>query len=209
MRTLFLIIGVFFHASGLGQDDFPAAYPREGAEKVLENEHVIVWDISWLKRSYPVHRHRYPHTGVYYAPGDRIITSLEGEAREVHTDAWNISFQPSGVTHTETGVSDAPLQAIFIQIKRDVGEPSTVDSGIAVFPDDSPLDRRSNERVRVWEYPPGHSASDSAVHLHQHDAVVVWFDAASLPNVHFIAAGTRHSGEVPSSASRVFVFEIL
>jgi len=27
--------------------------------------------------------------------------------------------------------------------------------------------------------------------------------------VHFIAAGTRHSGEVPSSASRVFVFEIL
>ncbi len=209
MRTLLLLIGALLLVPGYGQDDFPPAYPREGAEKVLENEHVIVWDISWLKQGYPVHRHRYPHTGVYYAPGDRIITSLEGEAREVHTDAWNISFQLSGVTHTETGISDAPLQAIFIQIKRDAGEPAVDDPDIAVFPDDNPLDRRSNERVRVWEYPPGYSATDSAIHLHRHDAVVVWFDAESLPNVHFIASGTRHAGEIPSSATRVFVFEIL
>jgi hypothetical protein len=50
---------------------------------MLENEHVIVWDISWLRQNYPMHRHRYDHADVYYSLGDRIITSNEVEAREI------------------------------------------------------------------------------------------------------------------------------
>ena len=209
MSRLILFASVFLLFPASAQVDYPPAYPREGAEIVLENQHVIVWNISWLKQDYPVHRHRYPHTGVYYASGDRVITSLEGEARDVHTEAWNISFQPSGVTHTETGVSEEPLQAIFIQIKRDTRDAASDSSGLPVFPLDNPLDRRSNARVRVWEYPPGHVGTGSALHHHRHDAVVVWFDEETAPNVHFIAQGTRHAGEIPSGASRVFVFEIL
>lgn len=68
-------------------DDLPPAYPRDGAIRILENEHVIVWDISWLKHDYPKHRHRYDHTGVYYSSGGRLIISNEGESRAVHTDA--------------------------------------------------------------------------------------------------------------------------
>ena len=146
---------------------------------------------------------------MYYSSGDRIITSLEGEARDVHTDAWNISFQPSGVTHTETGISEEPLQAIFIQIKRGTQDPADDSDGVPPFPADNPLDRRANERVRVWEYPPGNSTTDSALHVHRYDAVVVWFDEENAPNVHFISRGTRHAGEIPTAAARVFVFEIL
>ena len=56
---------------------------------------------------------------------------------------------------------------------------------------------------------PDHSATDSALHAHQYDAVVVWFDEENAPNVNFILRGTRHAGEIPSATTRVFVFEIL
>jgi len=206
-------IGLFLFICAIpmaqAQVNAPPAYPRDGAIKMLENEHVIVWDITWLKQNYPIHRHRYDHTGVYYTSGDRIITSTEGEAREVHTDAWNISFQLAQVTHTESGISDAPLRAVFIQIKRPVAGVVETNSSMPQFPADSPLDRRSNERVRVWEYDEEFSSIDATIHYHGHDAVVVWFDSASQANVHFISRGAIHGSDIPTSALRVFVFEIL
>lgn len=80
------------------------------------------------------------------------------------------------------------------------------------FPADSPLERLVNERVRVWEYPAAGAGADNAdgsAHYHGHDAVVVWFDADTRPNVHFVARGTTHLADLPTAASRVFVFEIL
>ena len=209
IAVLFLLICVFPLAHA--QVDAPPAYPREGATKILENQHVIVWDISWLKQDYPVHRHRYDHTGVYYSPGERIITSSEGEAREVQTPAWGISFQLAGVTHTESGISDEPLRAVFIQIKRPVTGGREPTSSLPRFPSDAPLERRSNERVRVWEYDESRlntASANSPAHYHDHDAVVVWFDADTRPNVHFVAKGAIHNNDTPTAATRVFVFEI-
>lgn len=215
MNKIFLILLVCVLPVAHAQVDAPPAYPREGAVKVLENEHVIVWDISWLKQDYPIHRHRYDHTGVYYSPGDRLITSLEGEAREVHTPAWNISFQLAGVTHTESGISDSPLRAIFIQIKRPVAGTTVSDTSVSRFPNDAPQERLANDRVRVWEY--NNTLADSAnpvnatrqEHYHNNDAVVVWFDADTKPNVHFVPRASLHNNDVPSAAVRTFVFELL
>ena len=63
----------------------PPAYPRPGTAKLLENDRVVVWDISWLKQQYPLHRHIYDLTGVYYTDGDRVIVSQAGERRPVST----------------------------------------------------------------------------------------------------------------------------
>ncbi len=212
MRKIALILSICLIPMAQAQVDAPPAYPRDGSIKMLENEHVIVWDISWLKRTYPIHRHRYDHTGVYYSPGDRVIISTEGESREIHTPAWNISFQLAGVTHTESGISDDPLRAVFIQIKRPLRGAVARDAFIPQFPNDAPLDRRSNDRIRAWEYNVGFSSStnpDSSEHYHSHDAVVVWFDADTQANVHFISRGTIHSTVIPTEAVRVFIFEIL
>lgn len=213
MRKLVLcLLAVVSPAIQAQVEDLPPAYPRDGAHKILENEHVIVWDISWLQQDYPKHRHRYDHTGVYYSTGDRLIISNEGESRAVHTEAWNISFQLAGVTHTEIGTSDAPLRAVFVQIKRPVATTSGSELSLPQFPTDSPLERLSNERVKVWEYTPAASGADNAqdsVHYHGHDAVVVWFDADTRPNVHFVSRGSTHAADIPTAASRVFVFEIL
>lgn len=209
MKLLPLLLCLFTFPLASAQVDPPPAYPRDGATRLLENEHVIVWDISWLKQDYPVHRHRYDHTGVYYQGGDRIITSLEGEAREVHTPAWNISFQLAGVTHTESGISDEPLRAVFVQIKRPVSGTTELNTALPPFPGDRPLQRLANERVTVWEYTRDLSSTENIAHYHGHDALVVWFDADTQPNVLFVAQGEIHSNDIPTTAARVFIFEIL
>lgn len=210
MNKLFPLLLLLAIQQTQAQEDAPPAYPRDGATRMLENDHVIVWNISWLKQDYPVHRHRYDHTGVYYSPGDRLITSPDGEVREVHTEPWNISFQLAGVTHTESGLSDEPLQAVFIQIKRPIAGAAIAATPITRFPGGALMEqRRSNERIRVWEYPEGFSADAHPEHFHEHDAVVVWFDPDNRPNVYFISRGTIDAGDYPSQAERVLVFEIL
>src|SRR4051794_21338731 len=57
---------------------YPQPFDREGSTKMLENNRVIVWDVSWLQRAYPTHRHLYDYAGVYYASGDRVIVSTTG-----------------------------------------------------------------------------------------------------------------------------------
>jgi hypothetical protein len=98
---------------------------------------------------------------------------------------------------------------VFVQIKRPVAENERLESDLPPFPQDGPLDRRANERIKVWEYNEQVSASENELHRHAHDAVVVWFDAGTRPNVNFIARDTVHYREIPNAAVRVFVFEIL
>jgi hypothetical protein len=187
----------------LQQQSLPPAYPRPGATSVLENEQVIVWNIAWLQQAYPMHRHRYDHVGVYYAPGDRVIVSPEGDRRSVSTPAWNISFQLAGVTHTEEGASAEPLRAVFAQIKR----PPRHDAATAGLPADTSGLRLDNDRVTVWEHPGGPGAS-TRPHRHAHDAVVVLFDAAGTPTAHWVERGSMHGADLPPGAVRTFVFEI-
>jgi len=70
LRTL--VLGLLFFAQA---QTYPPPYPRPGTTKVMENDLVIVWDVSWLKQAYPTHRHVYDYAGIYYTDGDRIIVS--------------------------------------------------------------------------------------------------------------------------------------
>ena len=182
----------------------PPAYPRPGTTKLLENNRVIVWDISWLKQQYPLHRHPYDLTGVYYTDGDRTIVSEAGERRPVHTAAWDTAFQLKGVTHIEEGASDSPLRAVFVEMK----EPSAsgaVDSTAtpAAFPNGG-KQLRDNERSILWEFVPPPAAK---AHRHQRDAVAIAF-TGKAPKVTFIARGTVHNDEGAAGADRIYVVEL-
>ena len=84
----------------------PPPYPRDGTTKLLENGRVIVWDVSWLQQAYPVHRHVYDYSGVYYTNGDRVIVSERGARSRTTSVAWDTFFFRRGVTHSEEGASD-------------------------------------------------------------------------------------------------------
>ena len=185
----------------------PPAYPRPGATKVLENSRVQVWDIAWLKQPYPLHRHIYDLVGIYYAPGDRTIISVDGTRRPVTTNAWDTVFLKAGVTHGEEGASDLPLRAVFVELKEaaPLGE---VDMGAtpAPFPQSGGKLILDNERTTLWEFVPKPVETGSP-HRHQRDAVVVLFDGPT-PHVIYTPRGTVHKAEGTGRADRAYVAEL-
>ena len=200
MRWLITVLALLAQGTPL-----PPAYPRPGTSKLLENTRVIVWDISWLKQQYPLHRHPYDLTGVYYTDGDRTIVSESGERRPVHTAAWDTAFQLKGVTHIEEGASDTPLRAVFVEMK----EPSAsgaidTSAGAAAFPAGGGKQLRDNERSILWEFVPPPPAK---THKHQRDAIVIAF-TAKTPKATFVSKGTVHNDDGSSGADRLYVVEL-
>ena len=111
------VLGAAIVAAG---QSYPPPFPRPGAVKMLENPRVQVWNVEWPKgQTTALHRHPYDMTGTYYAPGDRLITAVDGSKRPVSTKAGGIIWQRTGLTHIEEGTSDEPLRAVMIELKQD------------------------------------------------------------------------------------------
>ena len=50
-------LNVFLLAAVAGQaPQLPPPFPRPGTTQLLENDAVAVWNVSWLKQQYPLHR---------------------------------------------------------------------------------------------------------------------------------------------------------
>ena len=184
----------------------PPAYPRPGATKIFENSRVQVWNISWLKQQYALHRHLYDLIGVYYTNGDRVIVSTDGARRPVSTKAWDTAYQLRGVTHIEEGASDSPLNAVFLELKEDAptGQVDTTTTPPA-FTGGEGKQLRDNERATMWEFVPAPAAGTA--HRHIRDAVTVAFTGVT-PRVSFIQRGTAHADEGTVRADRVYIVEL-
>ncbi len=200
MRIMLLLPVLFF------LQELPPPYPRAGATALFENDRVVVWDIAWLRQEYPQHRHRYDMTGVYYSSGDRVIISPEGERRPVSTEAWNVTFQRAGVTHSEEGASDQPLRAVFTEMKQpSMGALPSEPGAPLAFPLTGATLKLNNDRVVVWELNP---AMGQRQHRHPRETVVVTFDAAGRPQARYVERGTVHESDVLEGTTRAFAFEI-
>ena len=185
------------------QTPLPPAYPRPGTINLIDNDRVLVWDISWLKQTYPLHRHLYDLVGVYYTDGDRVIVNLEGNRRPVSTKAWETAFQRGGVTHIEEGASDAPLKAVFVEIKADGPRPDSASAAAAPVAPSKATQRFDNERATVRELL---APIDGTSHTHRDDAVVVSFKAGKA-SAEYVPRGRTHS-DGDRQAERVYVFEL-
>jgi hypothetical protein len=202
MRTLFLAFLLFAQAQ-----TYPLPFERPGTTKLLSNDRVDVWDITWLKQAYPTHRHIYDFAGVYYTSGDRIIVSEQGVRSPTSSVAWDTFFLRRGITHSEEGASEQPLRGVFVEFK----EPQALGSVDArtsppAFPGTSGKQLRDSERVTIWELAPAPDSSASP-HLHARDTVIVAFTKLK-PQVTFVERGTVHNDEQIAGADRVFAFEV-
>src|SRR5436190_8011045 len=174
MRTLTLALLLFAQSQ-----TYPPPYPRAGTTKIMENDRLVVWDVSWLKQAYPVHRHVYDYAGVYYTSGDRVIVSEQGVRSPTTSVAWDTFSLPRGITHSEEGASDQPLRGIFLEFKKPepVGSPDTRTSPPA-FPATSGKPLQDSARVTIREITPAPgAAASSAPHRHVRDDVIVTFTA--------------------------------
>jgi len=202
MRLIAAALLIIFQVQTL-----PPPYPRDGTTKLFENDRVIVWDVSWLQQAYPVHRHVYDYSGVYYTNGDRIIVSERGARSPSSSVAWDTFFYRRGVTHSEEGASAEPLRGVFVEFKEPDPQGATDTNTVApAFP--NPMDKkvRESERVVIWEFVPAPGPTASP-HFHTRDAVVVAFTKLK-PRVSFVTRGTVHSDEQTASADRAYVFEL-
>lgn len=190
-------------------DALPPPFPRPGATKLFENQRVLVWDIAWLMRQYPLHRHIYDLVGVFYTPGDRLIIERDGTRRRVSTKAWDMPFQRAGLVHKEEGTSVEPLRAVFIELKEPAAagqlNGGTSPASIPAFINDvlGPA-RVDNDRTRAWLLP-----ADLAPTPHRHalDGVVISFRAGK-PSATFLTVGTVHGSEAGRDADRAYLFEL-
>ena len=202
MRFITAVFVLLFQVETL-----PPPYPRDGTTKLLENERVIVWDVTWLQQAYPVHRHVYDYAGVYYTNGDRIIVSDRGARSRTTSVAWDTFFYRRGVTHSEEGASDEPLRGVFLEFKEPaaLGVVDTETNTLA-FASTAGKNVRESERVVIWEFVPAPDTASSP-HRHTRDAVVVAFTKLK-PRVSFVPHGTVHADEQTAGADRAYVFEL-
>ena len=151
------VIAALMTLLALGDQNYPPPYPRPGTKALIDNARAQVWDVSWPKTSAPpgIHRHLYDMTGLYYWPGDRVITAVDGSTRNISTKAGQIQWQLKGITHIEEGTSEDPLRAVMIELKGE-GPSHKVEktAGIAAFTG-AMMPLLDNERVTVWDYRSG------------------------------------------------------
>jgi quercetin dioxygenase-like cupin family protein len=97
---------------------YPPAYPREGARKILENDRVILWDVTLANnRRTEVHGHPYDIMSVTLTPGAIRDIGLDGAVETRRFEAGQVRFQNKGRIHADEGASAVPRRSIVIEFK--------------------------------------------------------------------------------------------
>ncbi len=95
----------------------PTAFPREGAEKRLENDRVVIWDYRWTPgEPTPMHFHDKDVVVVVMEGGELESTTPDGKSRVNRVARGEASFTPGNRSHTEKLVSGA-ARAILVELK--------------------------------------------------------------------------------------------
>jgi len=206
--------------------NYPPPFPRDGATKVLENESVVVWDVSWVKgKPTPMHQHVLGVVGVTLAPGTVRTTLPDGSTRESEPDSVGaVSAGGKGMTHKEEGTSDTPQRAILIEIKGAKKDPLTAPEGIGpAWPRDGASKVLENDQVIVWDYR-FQKERPIPLHFHDKDTVVVELEPGATRSIpkdgaptettwqgmraRFAPRGRVHREEVVSGSPRGVIVEI-
>jgi len=206
------------------QESLPPPFPRTNATKLLETDHINVWDIVWPKgQPTALHRHIYDQVGTYYARGGRLITATDGTGRRGMTEVGSLSTTRKGTTHVEEGTTDPPLRAVFIELKKDgpSGTPAA-NVGTPAFPREGAKQVLDDDRVTAWDFT-WTSSGQTLKYLAPLDTVVVWLGEGSARvagkgaptsfdvkpgTMRYLAKGGDETLEVTSGSPRTLFFQL-
>lgn len=210
----------------LAAQNYPPPFPRDRATKVLENESVVVWDVTWLKgKPTPMHRHVLGVVGVTLVPGTVRVTLPDGSTRESEKDTVGaVSAGGKGMIHMEEGTSDTPRRAILIEIKGAKKDPVPAPAGVdPAWPREGASKVFENDEAVVWDYR-FQKGRAIPLHFHDKDTVVVELEPGvtrSIPQdgapqettwqgmrARFAPRGRIHREEVVSGSPRGIIVEI-
>jgi quercetin dioxygenase-like cupin family protein len=93
------------------------AFPREGVRRVVENDIVVVWGVTWTNGlRTPPHFHDKDVVAVYLDAGTVRSIALSGETTATPRSAGDTVFIPRGRAHIEECI-DGPRRDIIIELK--------------------------------------------------------------------------------------------
>jgi hypothetical protein len=203
----------------------PGPFPRDGAKKLIDNERVTVWDVTWAKGvKTPMHEHRIPTVGVVLQPGTVMMTMGDGAVRPAPlAERGRVVYAAPGFSHVEEGQSDPPARAIVVELKGSAVGLTPAPAGVApAFPREGATSVLENERVAVWNvtWPSG----SAPTHFHAADVVVIGLEngtTRSVPqsgeptttvwkfgDVRFNPKGRLHREEIVEGAPRLIAIEL-
>ena len=155
----------------------PPAYPRPGTTLMFENPRVLVWNISWLKQQYALHRHPYDLVGVYLH--ERRSLDRFGRRQQAARDHEGVGDRLSE-ERRDARRGRHQRQPAARRVRRDEGtvgergKRTAPSSGLAMV---GGVQRLDNERATIWEFVP----PASRTHRHLRDAVAVSFTVRRPP----------------------------
>ena len=224
-KAVFALLMSIGAATVIAQQELPPPFPRTNATKLFENDRINVWNIVWPKgQPTALHRHIYDQVGTYYARGGRTITTPDGEKRSNMTEVGSLSNTRKGTPHIEEGNTDPPLQAVFIELKKDTPSGATpADAGPSPFPRAGAKQVQDDDRVTAWDVT-WTSGSGGFTYRAARETVVIWLGdgtlrvtpgSGSASSISVKAGTMRHLDrgagetlEMVSGAPRVLFFEL-
>jgi quercetin dioxygenase-like cupin family protein len=94
------------------------AYPRPGAVKLLENDRVIIWRVTFEKGvPTPLHKHTLDKITVFLQDVTIQDSSVDGKREVWEAKAGDTYYSPKGTVHVEEGLSEPPRDVIVVELK--------------------------------------------------------------------------------------------
>ena len=95
----------------------PAAFPRAGARKAIDNERVFEWDYTWTSgRPVGQHIHERDSVEVFFDPGTIRYRTADGTDDTKTFKRKDARFVPRGTVDTEQAVTGSP-RAVIVELK--------------------------------------------------------------------------------------------
>ena len=105
---------------------YPPQFPREGATKLFENEHVIVWEQVGRPKEAFVHKHIRDILNFPLEPGGGIAVLNPDGSKGTGGSLTQTIYKPNSTTYSKAGIGphaevmvdpSKPGRSIFVEIK--------------------------------------------------------------------------------------------
>ena len=166
---------------GLLAQNYPPPFPRPDSTKVLENDRVQVWDVTWPKgQPTAMHEHLYDQISITLVAGSIKVTRPGGSPTLGKSQFGSVNFVRKGTVHAEEGMSDVAQHKIMVQLKPSTSPAVGTRDGVpAAFPREGAVKVLDNDRAVIWDYTwkPGQRVPRHANYL---DSVTVFLEGGTI-----------------------------
>lgn len=126
VAVLLTIVGVAAQNAKPAATKYPPQFPREGATKLFENEHVIVWEQVGRPKEAFVHKHIRDILNFPIDPGGGIAVLNPDGSKGTGSSLTQTIYKPNSTTYSKAGIGphaevmvdpSKPGRSIFVEIK--------------------------------------------------------------------------------------------